>query len=72
MLIKISILLKFVLVLSHSFTTTNFGFDVYGNYYIDPATSVNITLNTIVNATFINIGFHVILILVMVSTVLSV
>lgn len=45
-----------------SSTTTNFGFDVYGNYYIDPATSVNITLNTIVNATFINIGFHVILI----------
>lgn len=52
-----------VCISTYSSTTKDFGFDISGSVpNTDLATSVSMTLGTAVNATYINIGFNVILI----------
>lgn len=38
---------------TYSSTTKDFGFDIFGSTSTDPATSISMTLGTVVNATFI-------------------
>lgn len=51
-----------VCISTYSSTAKDYGFDISGSTSTDPATSVSMTLGTVVNATYINIGFNVILI----------
>lgn len=51
-----------VCISTYSSTVKDFGFDISGSTSTDPATSVSMTLGTVANSTFVNIGFHVILV----------